>query len=142
MIKLEKNIIRCITFFYILLEHPSTKTFRKFYTAIDYDTTDYGYCCQINPYLNFLNPKTVLLDGNDFTSEDYLSVPKGSTNGIQGGLKFILDAETFNYAYLARGESGFRLSLTDPRDKPIINQNSFYISTGDKLMVAFEYEYF
>ena len=72
-----------------------------------------------------------------FSGNDYLSVPKGSTNGLRGGLKVILDAEVFDSAYSARGSSGFRIALTDPRDKPIMNQNSIFIAPG-KMIVSKE----
>ena len=113
------------------LGYSATNTFRKFYKGIETDITDYGHCCQINAYLNFIDPNTVNIDSEHYTANDYLSVPKGSTNGIRGGLKLTLDAETFDYAYWARGESGFRVSLADPRNKPIVNQQSFYIPPGN-----------
>ena len=58
-------------------------------------------------------------------------MPKGSTNGLRGGIKVILDAEVFDSAYSGRGSSGFRIALTDPRDKPIMNQNSIFIAPGN-----------
>ena len=116
------------------LEHQSTNKFHTFYKAIENDVTDYGDCCQINVHLNFINPKTVAIDSDEYTAEDYLSVPPGSTNGVQGGLQIILDSEAFDYYHWTRGSSGFRLSLTDPRDKPIMNQDSFFIATGGILI--------
>ena len=65
-----------------------------------------------------------------FWGQDYLSVPTGSTNGIRGGVILTLDTEAFDYAYNARASSGFRIALVDPRDKPIMNQNSILISPG------------
>ena len=47
-----------------------------------------------------------------------------------GGVQLILDVESFDYAYVNRGATGFRMSLTDPRDKPLMNQESVYISPG------------
>jgi len=105
----------------------------KFYNAID-SVTDYGFCCHINAYLNFVNPKTKGLIPDDYTAEDYLTVPPGATNGIQGGIQFILDTEAFDYAYWERASSGFRISLTDPRDKPIINQNSIFVAPGETVV--------
>jgi hypothetical protein len=103
----------------------------KFYNAIDDSVTDYGYCCHVNAYLNFINPKTKNLDPNDFSPQDYLTVPKGATNGIQGGIQFILDTESYDNAYWGKASAGFRISLTDPRDKPIINQNSIFVAPGN-----------
>jgi hypothetical protein len=81
-----------------------------------------------------MNPKTEKIDSADYTGEDYLTVPKGARNGIRGGVQLILDVESFDYAYVKRGATGFRLSLTDPRDKPLMNQDSIYISPGIHLL--------
>ncbi len=119
-------------YFKLILEHVDSKTFKTFYKPIE-DITDYGFCCHINVYLNFMNPKTAKIDSADYTGEDYLTVPKGARNGIRGGVQLILDVESFDYAYVNRGATGFRLSLTDPRDKPLMNQDSIYISPGSHL---------
>ena len=56
-------------------------------------TTDYGICCTIVPYLDFENPRTVDLPASMYTAADFLSVPRGAKNGLQNGLKLILDVE-------------------------------------------------
>ncbi len=112
------------------LEHLGSRTFRTFYKPIE-DITDYGFCCHINVYLNFVNPKTANIDSADYSAEDYLSVPEGARNGIMGGVELTLDVESFDYAYIRRGATGFRMSLTDPRDKPLMNQDSIYVSPGN-----------
>ena len=104
--------------------YPAFKTF-----------TDYGACCLITPYLDFEINKTNKLteEGYSYTGSDYHSIPKGlSRNGIQNGLKMILDVENFDYAYFPRGAQGIRAVVGDARDKDVINQNGFYISAGNK----------
>ena len=55
--------------------------------------TDYGVCCFIQPHLDFENAKTVNLPPAQYTPEDYHAVPKGAKNGLQNGLKLMLDVE-------------------------------------------------
>ena len=56
-------------------------------------TTDYGICCTIVPHLDFENPRTVNLTPSEYTAADFNSVPRGAKNGLQNGLKLILDVE-------------------------------------------------
>ena len=98
--------------------------------------TDYGACCLLTPYLDFELPddkKKLTAEGYSYTGADYHSIPKGLTrNGIQNGLKIILDVENYDYAYFPRGAKGFRAVVGDSRDKAVINQNGFYIAAGNE----------
>ena len=98
--------------------------------------TDYGACCLITPYLDFelSNDSKTVADGSYvYTGADYHAIPKGLTrNGIQNGLKSILDVENYDYAYFPRGAKGFRAVVGDSRDKAVINQNGFYIAAGNE----------
>ena len=58
----------------MISEHPSTNSFRKFYKAIENDVTDYGYCCHITTFLNFVNPATVKMDSASFSGKKKLTV--------------------------------------------------------------------
>ncbi len=87
-------------------------------------TTDYGTCCLIVPYLDFENPKTVNVPPSQYTGLDYRTVPRGAKNGIQNGLKLMLDVEGYDYAYSTRGAKGLRIVLGDQRDKQVVNQAS------------------
>ena len=101
----------------------------KFYAA--YQTaTDYGACCLITPYLDFVNNKTKDLPPSSYTGMDYHNIPKGARNGIKNGLKLMIDVESYDYAYFPRGAKGFRVVLADSRDKAVINQDGFYVAAG------------
>ncbi len=54
---------------------------------------------------------------------DYLSIPKGSTNGLRGGLRVILDAEVFDSAYIAKHRclcfKKLFFFVTDAQDKKL-----------------------
>ena len=106
---------------------------QTFYPAFK-STTDYGACCLITPFLDFEINKTNKLtkEGYSYTGSDYHSIPKGlgTRNGIQNGLKIILDVENFDYAYYPRGAQGIRAVVGDARDKDFIDQNGFYIAAG------------
>ena len=54
----------------------------------------------------------------------------GTKNGLQNGLKLVLDVENFDYAYYPRGAKGFRVALTNALDQAVINQDGFYIAPG------------
>ena len=122
-------------------------------------TTDYGICCTIVPYLDFENPRTVNLPPYLYNAGDFLSVPRGAKNGLQNGLKLILDMEGtvhaslskrrvrkdidlnelssgFDYAYFSRGAKGAKLVLSDHRDKAVVNQDGFYVSPGHEFLLA------
>ncbi len=73
-------------------------TWKNNYTVVFYDayqvTSDYGVCCSIVPYLDFTNPETSQKSPSTFTYKDYHGVPRGTKNGIQNGLKLMIDAES------------------------------------------------
>ncbi len=55
--------------------------------------TDYGVCCFIQPYLDFENEETINLHPTKYTPKHYWAVKKGSRNGIQNGLKLLVDVD-------------------------------------------------
>jgi hypothetical protein len=110
-------------------EHPSSNTTVEFYNGL-LGLTDYGACCLIDPYLNFINPVSKDLSPFNITGDHWHSVPRGVQNGPMGGIKFVLDAETFAFAPMGQESSGFRIGIADSRDKPMIKQESFMISPG------------
>jgi len=91
-------------------------------------TPDYGACCLITPFLDFGDGK--IPDAYNITGYQWHSVPRGVQNGPMGGIKFVLDAETFAFAPMGHESVGFRIAIADPRDKPMIKQESFMISPG------------
>ena len=66
------------------------------------------------------------------TGEDYLKIPVGAKNGMKGGFQMILDVESYDYAFCTGGATGFRMSMADPRDKPLMLWDSFNIAPGNK----------
>ena len=84
--------------------------------------TDYGVCCLIIPWLDFENPSTKDKPPSEFTGEDYHNIKRGVKNGLQNGLKLIVDMEGWDYGYFSRGAKGLRLVLGDARDKMVVNQ--------------------
>ena len=120
-----------------MILHAEWKSmFHKTFFPAFKSTTDYGACCLITPYLDFVlsNDSKTIADGSYvYTGADYHAIPKGLTrNGIQNGLKLILDVENYDYAYFPRGAKGFRAVVGDSRDKAVINQNGFYVAAGNK----------
>ena len=67
---------------------------------------------------------------DQYTGEHWHSQPKGSISGEFGGIKLILDVETFDASYYGEDSSGFRIAFSDLRDKPLITRDGFMVSTG------------
>ena len=105
------------------------KYHRKFFNSYSV-LTDYGACCLLLPYLDFINPATKDLNATEYRAKDFLSMFHGAKNGLKHGLKVILDLESFDYAYFPRESEGFLVALTDSADQPVINQDGFYIAPG------------
>jgi len=104
----------------------------KFFNA-KHINTDYGSCCVTIPQFDFAsesNRKSTL------TGDDYLSIPKGSSNGVMNGIKMILDVEQFEYTFVDRGAVGFRLSMSDPRDHASLFYDSAILAPGTEVMGA------
>jgi len=56
--------------------------------------------------------------------------PKGALNGQLGGIKLLLDVETFELSYSGKGSAGFKLVFSDVRDNPMVRQDGYLISPG------------
>ena len=98
--------------------------------------TDYGACCVIVPYLDLVNTDTINLDPALYSGDLFHKIPKGAKNGLQNGLKLVLDVEHYDYGYFPRGARGFRVALSSATDQAVINQDGFYISPGDLFWLA------
>ena len=118
--------------FFIILDHPSSKTIKLFFNAYS-ATTDTGACCYISPHLNFINPETKDLDPNYLPLDLWLNIPRGSQSGEFGGFQFVLDAESFAFADREKYSSGFRIAFADPYDKHLLSHDSYFVSTGKHL---------
>jgi hypothetical protein len=92
--------------------------------------SDYGSCCKINPFLNFVNPETAQLDPNTYIGKHWHSVPKGSQYGNFGGIRFLLDVESYAFAYMGKDSVGFRVTFSDALDKPTLTQDAYLLSLG------------
>lgn len=82
------------------------------------------------PYLDFVNNDTIEVPPEDYTGENFHSIPYGAKFSVKRGLKLILDVESFDYAYFPRGSKGIKVALSDARDKAVVNQEGYYVSTG------------
>jgi hypothetical protein len=92
--------------------------------------TDFGACCDIVPYLNFVHPQASKSDTQLITAEQWHSIPRGSQNGELGGVEFVLDAESFAFSSKEKNSVGFRIAFSDPQDKQTLRKDGYLISTG------------
>ncbi len=74
----------------------------QYYNAYQ-DVTDYGSCCHMIPYLDFINNETIPIDPSLYTGDHYHSIPYGAKNSVRRGIKLIIDVESYDYAYYPRG---------------------------------------
>jgi hypothetical protein len=118
----------CKLFFYFTA-HPSTKTTKIFFKAYKV-VTDFGACCEIVPYLNFVNPQTIKLDPQLISAEHLHAIPRGSQNGELGGIEIVLDAESFAFSTKEKNTVGFRIAFSDSQDKQTMRKEGDLISTG------------
>ena len=110
-------------------EHSESGFSAEFIQAFE-AVMDLGICCLVSPYLNFVNDETRNIDVNKLNGTYGLDPPKGARGGPGGNLKFLLDAEIFDSAYSSF--DGFIIAFADQRDKPVIAQDGFLVSTGKK----------
>ncbi len=66
--------------------HPSSKTVKTFYDA-KFEVTDFGACCAILPYLNFVNPETAEMSPDEYTGEQWHYQKKGAQVSISSMFK-------------------------------------------------------
>ena len=78
---------------------------------------DYGFCFFANVQTDF------------YWTGSWNILKKNATYGKNFGIEFLLDAETYDYGSYV-GEEGFVISITHPKDNPIIAMGGFLLSTG------------
>ncbi len=118
------------TIFIIFSAHPSTKSFRTFFKAWK-GLTDYGACCLVSPYLNFVNEETKGLDPDKYEGRHWQYLSKGAQSDQFGGTSFLLDVESFDYSQTNEESAGFIIVLSDQQDKPMVEQDGYMISPGN-----------
>ena len=111
-----------------------------FWNDFDYNVgpwrvkTDYGICCFVSPHLNMHRTNWSLGDVKIFHE-----LKAEAKHGESNGLDIILDAEQFNYAFnhesIDSNGGGFKLTLHDHRDKPMIQFSSQLIHTGTETQI-------
>jgi len=117
--------------------NKSRRESHQFYEA-QKSHTDYGSCCRIFPHLDFINQRTRNIPTDQYTAEDFLSISPHSKNGMENGLRLLVDAEIFEYSYYPRGSEGFDIALADSRDRAVVRQQGFYVKPGTESMVSMQ----
>ena len=77
-----------------------------------------------------MNPETVKLNPDLYTDKHWHSQPRGASNGQLGGIKLLLDVDSYDFSYTGKESVGFRLVFSDVRDKPMMRQDGYLISPG------------
>ena len=84
---------------------------RRFFHQTYRSQNDWGHCCEIVPYLDFENPNTTEMNGNDYTDEMWNEIPEGNArSGVRNGLRLLVDVESFEYASSDIGASGVKVA--------------------------------
>ena len=92
--------------------------------------TDFGSCCLLVPHLDL---KKVTSSGT--TGQLYHNLKADTLNGEANGVDIVLDAEQFNYAYHHSNAGGFKISMHNHLDKPMIQFSSQLIFTGTETQI-------
>ena len=105
------------------------ESLKYFYDSF-WESTEYGLCCLITPHLDFGNASETAYD-NKTKVDIWKDVPKGfAMNGLQSGLMMTLDLEHFDHA-VTWDSIGFKIGLTDPRDKMIMRNKGIDVQPGE-----------
>ncbi len=67
---------------------------------------------------------------SDYNVTHWHSQPRGSYNGQYGGIKLLLDVDSYDFSFTGKESAGFRLVFSDVRDKPMMRQDGYLISPG------------
>ena len=90
-----------------------------------YYPTDFGSCCLLIPH--HLKPYD--------KDSPYHGLRADALNGEANGVDIILDAEQFNYAYHYSNAGGFKISMHNHLDKPMIQFSSQLIYPGSETQI-------
>ena len=83
--------------------------------------------------MNLINPETRNVDAVNLDNKLYREIPYGVRNGIQNGLRLVLDVESFDHTYFSTAAKGFKIAISNALDKPAINQAGLYLEPGNLL---------
>merc|ERR1711911_45396 len=80
---------------------------------------DYGVCNWITPNYAFSG-----------SVESFMNLQKGALNGINNGLSFLLDAETFDYGDGSSTGVGFKIAVVHPMDIGVMDSMAINVDIG------------
>ena len=104
----------------------SKKSVKLFYSAFRM-STEYGMCCVITPNLDFVTNDSV---APSYSGSQVYNVPRGfAKDGMSRGLQITLDMEHYDHAMIL-DSIGFKLGLSDIRDKTLIRNHGFSVQPG------------
>ena len=117
----------------MLMKVKWSKKPEKYFFQAYIDSTEYGICCFLTPYLDFgsddVNPE-------EYQGKDWNNIPRGyAKNGLQNGLMVTVDLESFDHAIIW-DSMGFKVGLVDPQDKILLRNDGFNIRPGVLTEVA------
>ena len=109
----------------------SNQSVKLFYSAFRM-STEYGMCCMITPNLDF-NPNE---QTKDYSSSQFYDIQRGfAKDGMSHGLQVTLDMEHYDHAMIL-DSIGFKMGLSDARDKMMVGNQGFNIQPGVLTEVA------
>ena len=92
---------------------------------------DFGACCSFVPHLNIDNSYE-----NDTFLEKYHETDFTAMHGEDNGVKILFDIEQWNYAHINGRASGLKVSLSDPRSKPMMEFSSQALKAGSDVKIT------
>ena len=104
----------------------SKEPVKMFYSAFR-RSTEYGMCCVITPNLDFWENNSVEMS---YSGSQVYNIPRGfAKDGMSRGLEVTLDVEHYDHAMIL-DSIGFKLGLSDFRDKTLVKNHGFSIQPG------------
>ena len=74
-----------------------------------------------------------------YDANEWIGIFQGGAKPSVGkGLRAFIDIEAFDNAGSSMGSQGLRASVGHVLDKPLVNYNGFYISTGELQLVNYK----
>ncbi len=81
--------------------------------------------------MSFVNPETINVHPFNYTGDQWRSTLKDSQNGYEGGIRFVLDVESFEYSFIKqRLSEGIKVAFSLPEDKQSLNLDGYLVSPG------------
>ena len=98
---------------------------------------DYGQCCLVSPYLDFVNP--VQWNEKQDLGSIFNQIPEGmAKSGQSNGFSFLLDIERHEYTSEGTGAVGIKIGAIHHSSKTLLSQYGYYVQEGTETLLGLD----